>query len=142
MAEEEILERLVFGMRGASDPETVQVVFCGHDPGDVECLREQSFEALLRLDSFPFAAVEVEEFPIDRERNTFYPVAETLRAEGPRSVFSASEVAALRKASSLVPKGPPRRAVAETGPSGGYSLALPVQLPANGVLCLAMKGVP
>jgi hypothetical protein len=89
---------------------------------------------VLDLDSFPFEAAMVEAFSIDRDRNSFYPVAEALLAKGPRAVFSPEEVARLREAARLKPGAPPARVTATR-----KSLTIPVRLPANGVLFLVLK---
>ena len=78
-------------------------------------------------------------FPIDRENNSFFPVEESLRAQGSRAVFTPSQVAALRAAVELKPGGPRLRTTAETDASGGRILNVPVRLPANGVLFMVLK---
>jgi glycosyl hydrolase family 39 (putative alpha-L-iduronidase) len=130
---------VALGGFGARDQEAVYAILHGHDPGDVEGRGEKSFDAVLTLDAFPFEAAMVESFPIDRDRNSFYPVAEALLAKGPRAVFSPEEVARLREAARLKPAGPPARATAASGGPGARTLSIPVRLPANGVLFLVMK---
>ena len=129
---------VVLGGFGARDATAVYLVLYGHDPGDVEGRGEGSLDAAVRLDSFPFDAVEVESFPIDAANNSFYREAVALLAKGPRTAFTLAEVARLREAAALGAVGPTVRVAAEKAAGGGRTLDLPVRLPANGVVFLVL----